>query len=202
MATCPGNWWCGDRHHTRFTALSAACSSAMAIFRQPPSSPLEQALLRANADSLGPIRFLRNCRPKLNRNGSHAVRDEAQFEIHRSWRPTSGSGKLCVWQRNEQKPIKHSEKLIYSTRSRPTVHHRIRGENHARTSTKPLCGSSKRLLRSIKPLPVRSLLYVSMTALLLSHGSLLFLRTRLRRNHACYAIVNTQLTVNLSGMFD
>jgi len=58
---------------------------------------------------------------------------------------------MSVCQRNEQKPIKHSEKLIYSTRSRPTVHHRIRGKNHARTSTKPLCGSSKRLLRSIKP---------------------------------------------------
>src|SRR6266496_5976574 len=56
---------------------------------------------------------------------------------------------MCVCQRNEQKPIKHSEKLIYSTRSRPTVHHRIRGKNHARTSTKPLCESSKRLLRSI-----------------------------------------------------
>jgi len=57
---------------------------------------------------------------------------------------------MCVCQRNGQKPIKHSEKLIYSTRSHPTVHHRIRGKNHARTSTKPLCGSSKRLLRSIK----------------------------------------------------
>jgi len=61
---------------------------------------------------------------------------------------------MSVCQRNEQKPIKHSEKLIYSTRSRPAVHHRIRGKNHARTSTKPLCGSSKRLLRSIKPQPV------------------------------------------------
>jgi hypothetical protein len=57
---------------------------------------------------------------------------------------------MCVCQRNEQKPIKHSEKLIDSRRSRPTVHRRIRGRNHARTSTKPLCGSSKRLLRSIK----------------------------------------------------
>jgi hypothetical protein len=63
---------------------------------------------------------------------------------------------MCVWQRNEQKPTKHSEKLIYSTRSRPTVHHRIRGKNHARTSTKPLCESSKRLLRSINPYPVSS----------------------------------------------
>ena len=35
--------------------------------------------------------------------------------------------------------------------SRLTVHHRIRGKNHERTSTKRLCGSSKRLLRSIKP---------------------------------------------------
>jgi hypothetical protein len=65
---------------------------------------------------------------------------------------TPGCGKLCVWQRNEQKPIKHSEKLIYSTRSRPTVHHRIRGKHHARTSTKRLCESSKKLLKRIKPL--------------------------------------------------
>src|SRR5216684_6659857 len=61
---------------------------------------------------------------------------------------------MCVCHRNEQKPIKHSEKLIYSTRGRPTVHHRNRGKNHARTSTKPLCGSSKRLLKSIKPWPI------------------------------------------------
>src|ERR1700687_1125208 len=61
---------------------------------------------------------------------------------------------MWVCQRNEQKPIKHSEKLIYSTRSRPTVHHRIKGKNHARTSTKPPCGKSKRLLRSINPRPV------------------------------------------------
>ena len=58
---------------------------------------------------------------------------------------------MCVCHRNEQKPIKHSEKLIYSTRGRPTVHHRNRGKNHARTSTKPPCGKSKRLLRSINP---------------------------------------------------
>jgi hypothetical protein len=32
---------------------------------------------------------------------------------------------MCVCQRNEQKPTKHSEKLIYSTRGLPTVHHRI-----------------------------------------------------------------------------
>src|SRR6266478_8751790 len=24
LTTCPGNWWCGDLHPTRFTALSAA----------------------------------------------------------------------------------------------------------------------------------------------------------------------------------
>jgi hypothetical protein len=60
-------------------------------------------------------------------------------------------GKLRVWQRNEQKPIKHSEKLIYSARSRPTVRHRIMEKDHARTSTKLLCRSSKRLLKSIKP---------------------------------------------------
>jgi hypothetical protein len=24
LATCPGNWWCGDLHPTRFTGLSAA----------------------------------------------------------------------------------------------------------------------------------------------------------------------------------
>jgi hypothetical protein len=35
---------------------------------------------------------------------------------------------MYVCQRNEQKPIKHSEKLIYSTRSHPIVHHRIRGK--------------------------------------------------------------------------
>jgi len=61
------------------------------------------------------------------------------------------AGVVLASHRNEQKGIKHSEKLIYSTRGRPTVHHRNRGKNHARTSTKPLCGSSKRLLRSIKP---------------------------------------------------
>jgi hypothetical protein len=38
-------------------------------------------------------------------------------------------------------------------RRRPTVHRRIREKNHARTSAKPLCGSSKSLLRSIKPRP-------------------------------------------------
>jgi hypothetical protein len=37
-------------------------------------------------------------------------------------------------------------------RHEPTsLHHRIRGKNDARTSTKPLCESSKRLLRSTKP---------------------------------------------------
>jgi len=35
---------------------------------------------------------------------------------------------MCVCHRNEQKPIKHSEKLIYSTRGRPTVHQRNRGK--------------------------------------------------------------------------
>jgi hypothetical protein len=66
-------------------------------------------------------------------------------------RPPCTLGRLAVCQRNEQKPIKPSEKLIYSIRSRPTVHHRIRGKNHARTSTKPPCGKSKRLPRSINP---------------------------------------------------
>ena len=54
------------------------------------SNPFEQALLRLNGDSLGRSGSGRNCRPKLNRNGAHAVRDEAHFGIHRSWRPRSG----------------------------------------------------------------------------------------------------------------
>jgi len=53
---------------------------------------------------------------------------------------------MYVCQKNEQKQIKPGDKLIYSIRSRPTVHRRIREKNNARTSTKPLCGSSKRLL--------------------------------------------------------
>jgi hypothetical protein len=63
-------------------------------FSPTAKQPLEQALLRANSDSLGPFRFRRYCRPKLNRNGSYAVRDEVTpfeiLEIHKSWRPTSG----------------------------------------------------------------------------------------------------------------
>src|SRR5215475_7890202 len=39
-------------------------------------------------------------------------------------------------------------------------------------------------------------------ALVPPDGSPLFFRTRLRRNHACYAIVDTQLTVNFTRMFD
>jgi hypothetical protein len=39
-------------------------------------------------------------------------------------------------------------------------------------------------------------------AALAPRTGVLFSRTRLRRNHACYAIVDTQLTVNFTRMFD
>ena len=39
-------------------------------------------------------------------------------------------------------------------------------------------------------------------AFVLADGRLLFLRTRFRRNHSRYAIVDAQLAVNLSGMLD
>ena len=62
-----------------------------------------------------------------------------QFEIHRAGNRFRPVGNLYACQRNEQKPIKDSERLINSKRSPPTVRHRIRGKKHARTSAKPLC---------------------------------------------------------------
>jgi hypothetical protein len=71
-----------------------------------------------------------------------------QFEIHRASNRFRPVGDLYACQRNEQKPIKDSERLINSKRSPPTVRHRIRGKKHARTSAKPLCESRERLPRA------------------------------------------------------
>ena len=83
------------------------------------------------------------CATVVNRPQSPVV---VQFEIHRASNRFRPVGNLYACQRNEQKPIKDSERLINSKRSPPTVRRRIRGKKHARTSAKPLCGSWKKLL--------------------------------------------------------
>jgi hypothetical protein len=125
-----------------------ACrTKALSLSRLTPSKRPDRRRLCSESHRCARDRLL----PPTSEIAIYAISQPTLSNMPSSAQIPIGRRIMCVCQRNEQKPIEHSEKLIYSTRSRRTVHHRIRGKNPARTSTKPPCGKSKRLPRSINP---------------------------------------------------